>query len=458
MGEGLEIILLGAASGVLFWAMAVVTEFRFVPTLVVLSDRMGIPKDVAGATLMAAGASSPELFSNMVSMFVTKSDLGIGTIIGSEIFNHMMILAGVCASRDGPQRLDRLTTIRDNCAYGASLALLLGAVCDVRRHGYADDDDRDDNSKVVVHSYSPLPLLGLYAAYVYLCSESGRSLLARLCGGGAVAAADGGPASTKAKAVDEEAAVVALLYKGQGDDGAPVALASYGAAAVEEGIVAAHAEETAVFVVPRLASATPAGVVRFAADVVLAPAAFVIDATLFHPTNETSVCGLGANIAACATWLVGFSYGMVVALERIGALLHISSAVMGLTVAAVGTSFPNLVSSMVAARDGHANMAVSNALGSNTFNLCICLGLPWFIYPFVYGEPYEALHDYSVVFDTSLLAVVLLVYVAVLVAYDYTLHAPMGYVFAVSWLVFLVASIVAGRNIDVIENRIQGGH
>ena len=113
---------------------------------------------------------------------------------------------------------------------------------------------------------------------------------------------------------------------------------------------------------------------------------------------------------------------------------------------------------MVAARDGHANMAVSNALGSNTFNLCICLGLPWFIYPFVYGEPYEALHDYSVVFDTSLLAVVLLVYVAVLVAYDYTLHAPMGYVFAVSWLVFLVASIVAGRNIDVIENRIQGGH
>ena len=92
MGEGLEIILLAAASGVLFWAMAVVTEFRFVPTLVVLSDRMGIPKDVAGATLMAAGASSPELFSNMVSIFVTKSDLGIGTIIGSEIFNHIQII------------------------------------------------------------------------------------------------------------------------------------------------------------------------------------------------------------------------------------------------------------------------------------------------------------------------------------------------------------------------------
>ncbi|KAH8050033.1 calcium, potassium:sodium antiporter [Aureococcus anophagefferens] len=81
-------------------------------------------------------------------------------------------------------------------------------------------------------------------------------------------------------------------------------------------------------------------------------------------------------------------------------------------------------------------MAVSNALGSNTFNLCICLGLPWLLYPFVYGEPYEALHDYSVVVDVALLAFVLAVYVGVLVAYDYTLHAFMGYVFGLTWVAF----------------------
>ncbi|KAH8060333.1 calcium, potassium:sodium antiporter [Aureococcus anophagefferens] len=103
-------------------------------------------------------------------------------------------------------------------------------------------------------------------------------------------------------------------------------------------------------------------------------------------------------------------------------------------------------------------MAVSNALGSNTFNLCICLGLPWLLYPFVYGEPYEALHDYSVVVDVALLAFVLAVYVGVLVAYDYTLHAFMGYVFGLTWVAFLACSILLGREIDVVENHVQGGN
>lgn len=42
----------------------------------------------------AAGASSPELFASFVSLFVTHSSLGLGTIIGSEIFNHLIITAG----------------------------------------------------------------------------------------------------------------------------------------------------------------------------------------------------------------------------------------------------------------------------------------------------------------------------------------------------------------------------
>ncbi|KAH8051741.1 calcium, potassium:sodium antiporter [Aureococcus anophagefferens] len=423
ISPGAEIMLLAAASGVLFWAMAVVTEYRFVPSIILLSERLRIPKDVAGATLVAAGASSPELFSNVIAMFITKSDLGIGTIIGSEIFNHMMILAGVCASRTTPQRLDRLTTIRDNFAYAAALGLLLAAVADVRRHGYADDDGRDDNSMVVVHAWSPCPLLLLYVAYAYASSASGRSLLAKVVGANAVAVSD-----EKEAAVAEEEAVVALL-----------------------------ADER-LFAVPELSDATPRGVLRFLVDVALAPAAWLMDATLAAPGRDATLWRLAANGGACTVWLVGLSYGMVVALERIGALIGVSAAVVGITVGAAGTSFPNLVSSMVAARDGHANMAVSNALGSNTFNLCICLGLPWLLYPFVYGEPYEALHDYSVVVDVALLAFVLAVYVGVLVAYDYTLHAFMGYVFGLTWVAFLACSILLGREIDVVENHVQGGN
>eukprot|EP01083_Nonionella_stella_P256134 878217_1 len=79
---------------VAFYFQAVVTEERFVPALNIIAKRLKISDDVAGATLMAAGASAPELFSNIVSIFITHSALGMGTIVGSEIFNQLMICAG----------------------------------------------------------------------------------------------------------------------------------------------------------------------------------------------------------------------------------------------------------------------------------------------------------------------------------------------------------------------------
>lgn len=59
-----------------------------------IATRFNIPDDVAGATLMATGASAPELLASCMSLFVTHSSLGLGTIVGSEIFNHLIICAG----------------------------------------------------------------------------------------------------------------------------------------------------------------------------------------------------------------------------------------------------------------------------------------------------------------------------------------------------------------------------
>lgn len=59
-----------------------------------IANEYNIPSDVAGATLMAAGASSPELFSSFVALFITHSALGLGTIVGSEIFNQLIICSG----------------------------------------------------------------------------------------------------------------------------------------------------------------------------------------------------------------------------------------------------------------------------------------------------------------------------------------------------------------------------
>ena len=73
-----------------FLLRQVVVEEYFVPALNMMCVEYKIPDDVAGATFMAAGASSPEMFAAFISLFITHSALGVGTIIGSEMFNHMV--------------------------------------------------------------------------------------------------------------------------------------------------------------------------------------------------------------------------------------------------------------------------------------------------------------------------------------------------------------------------------
>jgi cation:H+ antiporter len=51
-----------------------------------------------------------------------------------------------------------------------------------------------------------------------------------------------------------------------------------------------------------------------------------------------------------------------------------SERLVGLTIVAVGTSLPELITSIVAARRGHSDIAVGNVVGSNIFNVLLCLG------------------------------------------------------------------------------------
>merc|ERR1711903_33147 len=73
------------------------------------------------------------------------------------------------------------------------------------------------------------------------------------------------------------------------------------------------------------------------------------------------------------------SYVMVVLMEKIGCAWGISSFIMGITFLAMGTSVPDALGSLAVAKKGEGDMAVSNAVGSNVFDICMGLGLPWFI-------------------------------------------------------------------------------
>ena len=76
----------------MFYAMALVCEEFFVPSITVVCERLRIPEDIASATLLAMGCNAPELFASIISVFVADSTVGIGTVVGSTPFNLYCIV------------------------------------------------------------------------------------------------------------------------------------------------------------------------------------------------------------------------------------------------------------------------------------------------------------------------------------------------------------------------------
>lgn len=72
---------------------------------------------------------------------------------------------------------------------------------------------------------------------------------------------------------------------------------------------------------------------------------------------------------------------LVVASVDIATSIGVSTAVIGLSAAALGTSLPEIAASVVAAHHGHAEMAAGNLVGSNIFNLLLVLGATAMVTP-----------------------------------------------------------------------------
>lgn len=89
---GIIIILLSLLY--LFIGIAIVCDELFVPALEIVAEDLELSNDVAGATLMAAGGSAPELATSFVGTF-KRSDVGFGTIVGSAVFNVLFVI-GMC--------------------------------------------------------------------------------------------------------------------------------------------------------------------------------------------------------------------------------------------------------------------------------------------------------------------------------------------------------------------------
>lgn len=116
--------------------------------------------------------------------------------------------------------------------------------------------------------------------------------------------------------------------------------------------------------------------------------------------------------------------------------LGMSERLVGLTVVAVGTSLPELVTSVVAARRGHSDLAIGNVVGSNIFNVSLCLGASALV-----GNVGADLRELAV--DLVALGMMTAV-AAVFIRSERTISRGEGAVAVGLYVLFLAASIARG--------------
>jgi len=74
---------------------------------------------------------------------------------------------------------------------------------------------------------------------------------------------------------------------------------------------------------------------------------------------------------------------------KIAEIFNVSEKIIALTILAVGTSLPELVTSVTAAIKGNSDIAIGNIIGSNIFNMLLIIGVSAFIKPIIYNFSYN---------------------------------------------------------------------
>jgi Ca2+/Na+ antiporter len=91
------------------------------------------------------------------------------------------------------------------------------------------------------------------------------------------------------------------------------------------------------------------------------------------------------NVLFSVVLVVVSSYFMVDFAQELAVLWSVPAAIIGLTILAAGTSVPDLLASVKTAKEGYGNTAITNAIGSNVFDVLGNLGLTWVVASLVTG-------------------------------------------------------------------------
>lgn len=84
---------------------------------------------------------------------------------------------------------------------------------------------------------------------------------------------------------------------------------------------------------------------------------------------------------------------------KLATILQVSEKMIGITIVSIGTSLPELATSIVAAVKKNNDIAVGNIIGSNIFNILLILGLSSIVHPIIYNDKFN--HDLLILMGGS---------------------------------------------------------
>jgi len=468
----------------LFCGIAIVCDDFFTASLESLSIKFELSEDVAGATFMAAGSSAPELFTSLSSVIIidecaNRSSVGVGTIVGSAIFNILVIIGATCMLAGQALQLGWKPMIRDTCWYALSIALLIIFVLpeDVQtlKKLVGDDPDCGDplgnppkekckfltenqyiefdstgdgkadtvSNTGVVTWWEGLIMWLAYLGYIVFMHFNEAIL-----GETADKVTDEEPEDRvrrKSVAGDEEGE--------EGDKKDP-----------EGGNTTADTEEKKDGEdededdpVDCIGVPVPDALGDKVFTYFSYPWYIFFMVTIPDCESEKWKNWYWVSFFMSIVWIGVICYGMVEFAILIGQMCDISSTVMGLTVLSAGTSVPDAISSIVVAQRGLGDMAISNALGSNVFDILLGLGFPYFLSALKEGKPVTMCVDDVSVYLVCLVLVLIIV-VGTFSAFKFVLRPVMGVILIFTYVLFFLMAVFRDQGVIDLGLACDAGH
>ncbi|XP_011334260.1 sodium/potassium/calcium exchanger 4 isoform X2 [Ooceraea biroi] len=397
----------------LFLLLAIVCDDFFVPSIKKICEKLDVTEDVAGATVMAAASSSPELFINIIGTFVTEGDLGVGTIVGSAVFNILAVPACCALFANEVLNLELWPVSRDTLAYAFTVLLLILTLRDGR-----------------IEWYEALILVSCYVLYITAMCFNRRisNFMNRITS-----------RRKKYKNICEETPLLPNNF-------------------IKDteicGFSSASEQDESLEIVNM--TSWPDSTCEKIWWVITWPINLVLLITIPDCRKSKFKSWYVFTFIMCVMWIAISSYIIGWVITIIGDTLRIPDSIMGLTFLAAGMSVPEAVSSVIVTNQGHGAMGISNSIGSNVFDVLLCLGLPWFVkaafLPKVPGEYFVQINSQGLVYSSISLFSTLIILYGALFINKFQLNRTVGLVCLIMYAVFLIFASIVELNTFFIVN------